>query len=641
MSILLALLVGVSVAAGLLLLGVSRSYVRDPLVLAASALVTMLSVATALSLGGDDARFLGAPEGWPVASALVALEVGLGLVVIVAGLRARRPLAPLMAAAQVGLALWLELTAGPEVASGRLLWVDRLSAVMLLVIGIVGPLICVHALGYMRDYQRAHPRVAGSRRTFFGVLFLFLGAMAGLVVANDLRLMLVCWEATTICSFLLIGYTGTHEARRAAFRALEINVAGGLAFSVAIALLSTRPDGLDLARLTASPASSALAPAIALLAVAGLTKSAQLPFSSWLLGAMQAPSPTSALLHSSTMVKAGVFLLLRLAPAIGGGLIGDLVGAVGLGTFLCVSAVAATERNTKRVLAYSTIATLGLIAACAGVGTPVAVWVGVLLIVFHATAKGLLFLVVGSLENRLYTKDMEHFDALLSRFPRLSVLALTGIAGMVVAPFGLVVAKWAAIHAFLEVPGILGALDVIALAFGSSLTLFTWGKLLLKILSMRSIPEEERGLEQRVTRSEWFAEGALAIAVVALAGGVGLISERVAGPYVGSVFGVAPHPFATLAPEIVVGLLVAVAALPLLAVRAARHGSYDLADIYVSGRSVSSGHVVAGALGSSRPIALRNYYLAGILDGPRLLRFGTVAAAALTLALVVWPAVLA
>ena len=184
--------------------------------------------------------------------------------------------------------------------------------------------------------------------------------------------------------------------------------------------------------------------------------------------------------------------------------------------------VAVTERNTKKVLAYSTIGSLGLIVGCAGIGTPELVWVGVMIVIFHAVAKALLFLVVGTLENRLYTKDMENFDTLLSRMPRVSALALTGIAGMFIAPFGIVVAKWTAIRAFLEVPGFAGAAFLIIMAFGSSFTIFYWGKLLIKILSMRGIEPYERSVEDRVTRYEWFAEIVLAVGVVGVAAGLGV-----------------------------------------------------------------------------------------------------------------------
>src|SRR5674476_1419102 len=209
-----------------------------------------------------------------------------------------------------------------------------ITSTITMVIGIVGPLICIHALGYMRDYQRSNPRIGGRRTSFFFLLFLFLAAMFGLVVSNDLPMLHVFWEITTLCSFLLIGYTRTKETVGYAFDALNMNLLGGLGFSVAILLLAGEPGGLDLAKLTAGPAAAALLPAIALISLAGITKSAQMPFSSWLLGAMYAPSPTSALLHSSTMVKAGVFLLLRLSPAMAGSAVGMMVAFIGLLTFL-------------------------------------------------------------------------------------------------------------------------------------------------------------------------------------------------------------------------------------------------------------------------------------------------------------------
>jgi ech hydrogenase subunit A len=459
--------------------------------------------------------------------------------------------------------------------------------------------------------------------------------MFGLVVSNDLPMMSVFWEITTLCSFLLIGYTRTEETVGYAFDALNMNLLGGLGFSVAMLLLAGQPVGMDLAKLTAGPAGAALLPAIALLCLAGITKSAQMPFSRWLLGAMYAPSPTSALLHSSTMVKAGVFLLLRLSPAMAGSAVGMLVAFVGLLTFLFASMVAVTERNTKKVLAYSTIGSLGLIVGCAGIGTPELVWVGVMIVIFHAVAKALLFLVVGTLENRLYTKDMENFDTLLSRMPRVSALALTGIAGMFIAPFGIVVAKWTAIRAFLEVPGFAGAAFLIIMAFGSSFTIFYWGKLLIKILSMRDIEPYERSVEDRVTRYEWFAEIVLAFGVIGVAAGLGWISDHVVGPYALAAFSATPRVFLNLDPAMVVVMLVAVLFLPALALWAARREDYDLADFYTSGRTANAGHLMGAALGGTRTVTLRNYYLEGVIDGALVFRTGVILCGAILTGMVV------
>jgi ech hydrogenase subunit A len=335
------------------------------------------------------------------------------------------------------------------------------------------------------------------------------------------------------------------------------------------------------------------------------------------------------------MVKAGVFLLLRLSPAMAGSQLGTAVALVGLLTFLFASLVATTESNVKKVLAWSTIANLGLVVGCAGVATPATLWVGMLIIVFHAAAKSLLFLVVGTLENRLYSKDLEAWDNLLSRFPRVSLLALVGVAGMFLAPFGIVLAKWAAIKAFLEVPGWRGAAYLVIMAYGSALTIYAWSKLLLKILAMRAIPAAERAIEARVTREEWFAEGALAALVLALTFGIGLLSESVAGPFALHAFGEAPRSLLHLSPVTVIVLALAVLALPALALRAGRLGHADGADIYVGGRTVDAAHRVGTASGGSEPVSLRNYYLKGVVDGPRVFRAGTALCGAVVLVAVV------
>jgi ech hydrogenase subunit A len=636
LSWLIAFLVVVPLLVGVILAFVKTGTTRNSLVVAASVLIAAGSIATALVFGNGSIVFFGPPGDLEPGPALLAAEGVIAFVVVAISLQQGRRLAPVLAIAQLAIAGWLEVSGRlPVVDPDRLFGFDRLSMVLVLIVGIIGTLICVHALGYMRDYQRTYPQTRGRRRAFFPLLFVFLSAMFGLVSANYLPLLLVFWEVTTLCSFLLIGYSRTGETIGYAFRALNMNLLGGLSFSLAIAVLAGEPDGLDLARLTAGPAAAAYLPAIALLALAGITKSAQLPFSSWLLGAMHAPAPTSALLHSSTMVKAGVFLLLRLSPAMAGSAVGDLVAFTGLLTFLFVSIVATTEQNTKIVLAYSTIGTLGLIVGCAGIGGAQLAWVGVMLIVFHAVAKSLLFLVVGTLENRLYTKDMEHFDALLSRMPRLSTLALTGIAGMFLAPFGIVLAKWSAIRAFLEVPGWQGATTVLILAFGSAVTIFYWGKLLIKVLSTQAVDAYHRSVEARVTRFEWFAEVAHAVLVVLVAASLGWLSEWVVAPYARALFPGDTGALLHVDPAVVPLLVLTVLCLPALAMWSWRQHTYDVGDFYASGRTTDCEHAIAAALGGSRAVALRNYYLVGVVNGDAVFQAGVVVGGALLAAMLV------
>jgi len=193
------------------------------------------------------------------------------------------------------------------------------------------------------------------------------------------------WEITTLCCVMLIGHDGTDEAMASSTRALWMNLVGGVAFAAAIVTLATRAHTVSLLAITQGVVVPDLIfLPLALLCVAGFTKAAQMPFQSWLLGAMVAPTPVSALLHSSTMVKAGVYLLLRISPALHGTPISKVVAAVGAFTFVAAAMIAISQGKAKRVLAYSTISNLGLIIACIGLNTAMTVSAAMMLIVFHA-----------------------------------------------------------------------------------------------------------------------------------------------------------------------------------------------------------------------------------------------------------------
>ena len=210
---------------------------------------------------------------------------------------------------------------------------DKFSVIMALINGVVGGGICLYALGYMRDTTNGSPRGRGSAPAILLAALHLHGGHVRHHLRQQPHLAVLFWEITTLCSFLLIGYTQTQEAKQNALLALVMNLAGGLAFALAIVWFHHQSGSIELQKLITSKQSLALLPA-ALLCFAGITKSAQLPFSSWLLGAMVAPTPVSALLHSSTMVKAGVYLALRMAPVVTGTTVGLMVAMVGAVTFL-------------------------------------------------------------------------------------------------------------------------------------------------------------------------------------------------------------------------------------------------------------------------------------------------------------------
>ncbi|HEY3377168.1 MAG TPA: proton-conducting transporter membrane subunit, partial [Armatimonadota bacterium] len=359
--------------------------------------------------------------------------------------------------------------------------IDYLSLTLILLASIIGPLILVFAIGYM-DRHEEHLHLLRSRQPrFFAILFLFLSVMNALVMADNLLWIYTFWEVTTLCSFLLISHDETEEAINNAFRTLDLNMLGGVAFIVGIIAVYFTQNTLAMSVLTTMHITNAglFAFGIALLCLAGMTKSAQFPFQSWLLGAMVAPTPVSALLHSSTMVKAGVYLVVRLSTVMAGTTLGWVVALAGALTFVAASAIAISQRNGKRVLAYSTIANLGLIVCCAGIGTQAALGAAILLIIFHAVSKGLLFLCIGTIEQGIGSRDIEDMQGLLKQMPFTTFITVIGMISMLLPPFGVLMTKWIAIEAAVHYP-----LVLLLLILGSAFTVVFWAKWIGIILTM-------------------------------------------------------------------------------------------------------------------------------------------------------------
>ncbi len=523
---------------------------------------------------------------------------------------------PVLILAQTGITLYCEFgPAMPRVEHA--LYIDNFSVIMALIIGIIGSLICVYSVQYMKDYHGHHRDLKDRQRSFFFVMFLFLSAMFGVVFANNLVWLFLCWEITTLCSFVMIAYPKTEEATRNAFRALGMNMLGGLAFVIAIFyLISQERSGghatLELDQLLAGGKVFALVPAI-LISFAGITKSAQMPFSSWLLGAMVAPTPVSALLHSSTMVKAGVFIIVKFAPVLQGTFAGYMVALVGGVTFLMTSLLAVTQSNAKRVLAYSTIANLGLVVACAGLGTYETIWAAILLIIFHAVSKGLLFLGVGTIEHKIGSRDIEDMGGLIVARPGLALVMVIGILGMFLAPFGMLISKWATLRAFIDVnPPVLAIL----LAFGSAPTLFFWTKWMGKIIS---VPQNAVRAADRASGDEWAALGILALLTIAACGLFPLVALKAIEPYIISIFGqsVSLTGGNIIIMAIMLGFMVLLPlGFALYPKKLIRVPSY-LAGANVNG-SLGSSLAYKGAMGIDREIGLRNYYLSEFLSEKKL-----------------------
>lgn len=388
------------------------------------------------------------------------------------GLRYRDIPVLFLSTLQIILAGYLEFFLIGSESTSPVFYCDSLSLIMVLIISVIGSAICLYAIPYMKTHE-AHQSLEASRQPrFFFVMILFLGAMNGLVLSNDLTYFALFFELTTLCSFLLIGHDHSLTAVRNALRALWMNSLGGVALTLGMIGTYKGLGTLDMQEiLRAAPGTDTMLLPLSLICFAAFVKAAQIPFQSWLLGAMVAPTPVSALLHSSTMVKAGVYLVVRLAPAFAGTFLSLCIGLVGAFSFLSAAALAVGQSNGKKILAYSTVSNLGLIFACVGLNVPGAIAAAVFLIFFHAVSKALLFLCVGTIEQHISSRDIEDMHGLYAEMPLTALITVMGVITMILPPFGMTLGKWMAME------WAAGNLFVIVmLALGSALTVIYWAR---------------------------------------------------------------------------------------------------------------------------------------------------------------------
>jgi len=352
------------------------------------------------------------------------------------------------AAAATGTALAVALSNAPAVFAGETVqlfiqWIpaigldlglrlDGLAFVFVLLILAIGLLVILYASYYLPPED--------PKGRFFSLLLLFQTAMLGIVMADNLLMLLVFWELTSLTSFLLVGYDPSKKAaRRGARIALVVTGSGGLALLAGFLLLGHVVGSYRLADVLAAGelvrGHDLYVPILLLILLGAFTKSAQFPFHFWLPGAMAAPTPVSAYLHSATMVKAGVFLLARFHPTLAGTEIWFyLVGGIGLTTLLFGAYTALFKHDLKGLLAYSTISHLGLITLLFGLGTPLGAVAGLFHIMNHAIFKGSLFMAAGIIDHETGTRDMRRINGLWKYMPYTATLAMVAASAMAGVP---------------------------------------------------------------------------------------------------------------------------------------------------------------------------------------------------------------
>ncbi len=474
---------------------------------------------------------------------MIPLLLGLHLAMAVAGpLVARRfgGRALLWAAAAPAATLVWALTAMPGLLDGDVLtqeirWVpaldlvvtfrvDALSLLMVLLVSGIGTLVMVYAAGYFSAPATASKACRG--------LMTFAAAMLGLVTADNLLVLYVFWELTSVASYLLIGLDDTsRKARESAQHALLLTVGGGLGMLAGILLLVDASGTASLSGLLADPpigdGTASIGFMLMLLGV--LTKSAQVPFNGWLPGAMAAATPISTYLHSATMVKAGVYLAARLAP-VAAGLAGGwrpVLMVLGALTFLHGAQRACRQDDLKLLLAHATVSQLGLMTLLLGAGVPELTYAGVAILLAHALYKAALFMVVGAVDVGMGTRDRRVLRDVRGRLPSMWVVGLVAGASLLGLPpmFGFV-AKEVALDELLHVDPA-GGLSVAVLVLGAIVTMVYGLRFLTGGFIGRdgaSGPEDERaGAEPPAAAKAGRAPGLLMLAPPVIIGAASLL----------------------------------------------------------------------------------------------------------------------
>lgn len=361
--------------------------------------------------------------------------------------------------------------------------VDKLGVFMFLLINIISGIIAVYSTRYIDEEDCSTFR----KKYFLTIMFFFIAVMNMVVSADDLEYFYLFFELTTLASFLFIGFRKDPESVRNAITALWMNQVGGLVILVAILIMAYNGYGAaTFSNLLANAKSAGILIPLALLSMAALVKGAQMPFNKWLLGAMVAPTPVSALLHSSTMVKIAPFMILRLSPALKDTPVAMVLIALTAFVFVASSIGALSQDNFKKILAHSTIALLALMIMMAAIGSSVTILASLILILFHGLSKSMLFLNAGILEKVFHIKQTSDMDRLGETGPFTSLVITIGFMSLLIPPFGAFIGKWLSIEtlgSFAENKNIFAALIIVAVACGGAVLSLLYFKVLGILIS--------------------------------------------------------------------------------------------------------------------------------------------------------------
>jgi multicomponent Na+:H+ antiporter subunit A len=410
-------------------------------------------------------------------------------------------------------------------------FIDGLSALFALLISGVGALVLIYSGGYLAG----HPHEG----RFYSYILMFMASMLGLVLADNVIALYVFWELTSISSYFLIGFEHNRDsARAAALQAVLVTGSGGLALLAGMLLLGHTGGSLEISTLLRNGELVRTEPLylpILLLVLAGaFTKSAQVPFHFWLPAAMEAPTPVSAYLHSATMVKAGVYLLARLSPVLGGTELWlYTLSTAGAVTMVTGAYLALRQTDLKRILAYLTVSALGMLILFLGIGTTQAIAAAIVFLLAHALYKGALFLVAGIIDHETGTRDVNKLGGLRSAMPMTATAAVMAALSLAALPptFGFV-GKEMLLEASLAANEA-GLIITIALVLASSIYVATAGIIAVQPFFGKKLPTPEQPHEAPLNL--WLAPGLLALLGIVFAVMPSLVEDSLLRPAVEAI----------------------------------------------------------------------------------------------------------
>jgi len=396
------------------------------------------------------------------------------------GIKYKSKLIIILTSIQIFLLTWV-LSIMPHSATPNI-YIDKLSAFMYLIVNLVGSLIIIFANQYMADEDES------KTASFIAILLWFLGVMNFAVSVNNLEWFFALFETTTLASYLLIRFKMDKVSIKNSILALWMNQIAGIAILIGLLFLIHYYGVFHFTDiLKIGPTLLSMVP-LAFFVMSALIKGAQIPFHKWLLGAMVAPTPVSEILHSATMVKIAPYLILRLSPVVAETLLSKLLIITTGFVFVVAALFSLKENYFKKVLAYSTIALLALMMLAGAIGTPIAITAALILMLFHAISKALLFLEAGVIEKLYKAKSIYDIKCLINKAPITVLFILLGLLSMTMVPFAMFIAKWFALS---EIAALLNRaariITIVMLAIGGvSLT-----SLYLKVLGVIVTHNEE------------------------------------------------------------------------------------------------------------------------------------------------------